>query len=150
MDPAKRQERIDLFTQHCAARGLPLTVQRRAVLEAILDLDTHPTADQVHLCVTGRMPEINRATVYRSLETLVGMGIITKACHPGRVVRYDPRTDPHHHLICLHCNYVLDVEDRRLTELPLPKIDTGSFTVTEHRVQLRGICQKCREAEAIG
>lgn len=146
MDPATRQARIGLFTQKCGEMGLPLTVQRRAVLEAVLDLDNHPTADQVHERVAGRMPEINRATVYRSLETLVGMGIITKACHPGRVVRYDPQTDPHHHLVCLRCDYVLDVEDPRLNELPLPEIE-ADFEVREHRVQLRGLCRSCREKE---
>jgi len=150
MDAATRQERIDIFTHSCAEFGLPLTMQRRAVLEAVLDLDDHPTADGVHELVADRMPEINRATVYRSLETLVGMGIINRLCHPGRVVRYDGRTELHHHLVCLRCTLVLDVDDERLNRLPIPDISQRDFVIKDLRVQLRGYCRSCREKEKKG
>jgi Fe2+ or Zn2+ uptake regulation protein len=117
------------------------------ILEAVLDLDNHPSADQVHERVARRLPGISRATVYRTLETLVRLGVITKACHPGRVVRYDRRTDVHHHLICLNCDEVADISDEHLDAIPLPDTSALGFELSDHRVQLRGICQTCREKE---
>jgi len=75
------------------------------------------------------------------------MGVITKACHPGRVARFDPRLELHHHLVCLHCNEFFDFEDHRLNELTIPDTSAFGFEVNDYRVQLRGICKTCRGIE---
>jgi Fur family peroxide stress response transcriptional regulator len=147
MDRQSRKQRMDLFAARCREGRVPLTAQRRQVLEALLDLDNHPTADQVHELVVQRMPEVNRTTVYRTLETLVGMGVIHKASHPGRVVRFDPRTERHHHLVCLRCDRVIDVWDENLEKLKIPDLSSTGFQVEDFQVQLRGVCRECRETE---
>lgn len=144
---ADRQQRLELFSQRSAEQGLPVTQQRRAVLEAVLEMDNHPTADQVHAQVSRVIPELNRTTVYRSLETLVNLGVLTRLCHPGRVVRFDPRTSVHHHLICLECDSVLDIDDERLNQLDLPDTSEQGFELQDFRVQLRGTCKECRRKE---
>jgi Fe2+ or Zn2+ uptake regulation protein len=138
---------MQLFLERCGEKHLPVTAQRRAVLEAVLELDNHPNAEQVHACVVRRMPEVNHTTVYRSLETLVKLGILTRLCHPGRVVRFDPRTRVHHHLICLQCDCVIDIEDDRLDELPIPDTSPHGFELQDHRVLMRGLCRLCRNKE---
>lgn len=147
MDPLDPQLRLQLLARRCKEEGLPVTTQRRAVLEAVLECDDHPSADAVHARVQKRLPEVSRTTVYRSLETLVRLGVITKACHPGSVVRFDPRTETHHHLVCLQCDRVMDLQDRALDALPIPDTSAVGFEVSDFRVQLRGICQRCREKE---
>jgi Fur family peroxide stress response transcriptional regulator len=147
MDRHTRWQHIEDSRHLCRERGLPLTPQRAAVLEAVLDLDNHPTADQVHEAVAGKKPGVSRATVYRALESLVGVGAITKACHPGKAVRYDSRTETHHHLVCLRCDEVVDITDERLDALPVPDTSRHGFEVSDFRVQLRGICRRCRELE---
>ena len=147
MDPITRQQRQEFFARRCKELGLPITSQRRAVLDAVLDRNDHPTADDVHTLVRRRLPEVSRTTVYRTLDTLVRLGIITKACHPGSVVRFDPRTELHHHLVCMHCDRVLDFEDARLDAVPIPDTSGTGFEVSDFRVQLRGICQHCRQKE---
>jgi len=147
LDAAAAQERLDLFAQRSGERGLPVTPQRRAVLAAVLGMDNHPTADQVHAEVERSFPGINRATVYRSLEALVSLGVVTRLCHPGHSTRYDPRTHLHHHLICLKCDSVLDFEDERLNQLELPDTSRQGFELRDFRVQLRGICMECLRKE---
>lgn len=141
---ASKQERIALFDRLCQEHGLRATVQRRVILETVLELDSHPTADQVYTGVVRRLPGVSRTTVYRTLESLAGLGVITKACHPGAVARYDSRTERHHHLICLRCDSVTDIIDSRLDELEIPDTSTYGFEVSDVRVQLRGLCQRCR------
>jgi len=149
MDVAVKLERLELFSTRCREGGLPITSQRRAVLEAVLSLENHPTADQVHERVIERLPELNRTTVYRALETLVAMDVITKISHPGRVVRFDRRTDKHHHLICMECEAVIDVDDADLDGVKIPDTSNLGFSVTDYRVQLRGLCHDCMRQEKV-
>jgi len=147
LDQPARTERIELFRRLCRERGERCTVQRRVILETVLDLDNHPSADLIFDAVKNRLPGIARTTVYRSLEHLAGMGVITKACHPGRAARFDPRLDLHHHLVCLQCNEFFDFEADGLNELTIPDTSAFGFEVNDYRVQLRGICKSCRESE---
>ncbi len=147
MDEQEKRQRLETFERLCRDRGLPITSQRRLILGAVLDLGNHPTADQIHDAVARRLPGISRTTVYRTLETLVRMEVITKTCHPGSVVRYDRRTEIHHHLICLRCDAVIDFSDEHLDSIRMPDTSTVGFELSDYRVQLRGICQRCREKE---
>ena len=147
LDEPARTERIELYRSICRQRGERCTVQRRVILESVLELDNHPSADQIFDAVEERLPGIARTTVYRSLEHLARIGVITKACHPGRVARFDPRLDLHHHLVCLHCNDFIDFEDEMLNGMPIPDTSVSGFQVNDYRVQLRGICKKCQEKQ---
>jgi len=147
MSEPTREQRRDDFGRLCRERGVPLTDQRRIVFEAVLDLDDHPTADQVHASLARRSPGVSRATVYRTLEGLARMGVITKACHPGKAVRYDRRTEVHHHLVCMRCDEVIDITEPRFDSLPIPDTKALGFRVDDMRVQLRGLCRRCSQEE---
>jgi Fe2+ or Zn2+ uptake regulation protein len=75
------------------------------------------------------------------------MGVITKTCHPGKSVRYDRRTELHHHLVCMRCDEVIDISDSRYDSLPVPDTTDLGFEVSDLRVQLRGTCRRCRDEE---
>lgn len=146
--PIDDQESLRRLEDICRKQGLPLTVQRRVVLETVLGREDHPTTDQVYEDVRGRIPGISRTTVYRVLDMLVRVGVISKACHPGAAARFDRNTRQHHHLVCLHCDRVIDVEDERLNALKLPSVSRFDFEIIEFRVQLRGICANCRKTQS--
>jgi len=137
--------RLREFESLCRARGLPLTVQRRAILTAVLERGDHPTADQVHAVVKKGIPGLSRTTVYRVLETLVGMGLIRQLHHPGASARYDGKIQRHHHLICTHCHAVIDVENSALDELNLSLTKKHGFEIHDYSVHFMGICAKCRQ-----
>ncbi len=143
-DHADIAARLVDFERLCRETGTPCTVQRRAILEAVLASDDHPTADQIYHDVSARQRGISRATVHRTLETLVRLGAVAKVCHLGRAVRYDGRLRPHHHLVCLRCDKIIDLVDERLDRLPLPDTSAHGFRTLDHRVELRGICKDCR------
>lgn len=142
-----RSESAGCAHARCEAAGLALTESRRLILDVVLDLGTHPTADEVHAEATRRQPGIGRATVYRALEAFVGAGVLTKAAHPGAAVRYDGAVDPHHHMVCSRCNRILDFTDRDLDALRVPDTSKWDFVVSDVQVVLRGLCQQCIETE---
>jgi Fur family peroxide stress response transcriptional regulator len=147
MDEQAKDQRLESLRWISQQRGLPLTPQRRAVLRAVLDHDDHPTADEVHAALGRRRVRVSRATVFRTLESLVRLGLITKACHPGSGVRYDGRIELHHHIVCLRCNRMRDISDPHLDAMRVPDTRSFGFVVSDFRVQLRGICRECREQE---
>ncbi len=134
----------------CRRHGVPLTVQRRVVLEALSRRTDHPTADQLLVDVRTRLPGVSRTTVYRVLETLVRLGLAVKTCTPGSAVRFDPRTERHHHLVCLQCDRVIDLHAPSLDALRLPPLRTSGFEISDYSVHFRGTCPQCRGRERAG
>ncbi|HVX67168.1 MAG TPA: transcriptional repressor [Bryobacteraceae bacterium] len=126
----------------CRRNGLPLTIQRRLTLEALARRRDHPTADQVLEDVRKQMPEISRPTVYRVLEALVRIGVARKVCHPGAAARYETETRRHHHLVCLDCEEMVDVDAPYLDHLRLPDV-RSRFHIEDYSIQFRGLCSRC-------
>ena len=129
--------------QNCRSRGLPMTIQRRLVLQALAPRADHPTADDIYIDVRKRIPEISRTTVYRVLEAFVRAGVARKVCHPGAAARYETLRDRHHHLVCVECGRMTDFEDARLDQLPLPDSTVHGFQFSDYTIQFRGLCANC-------
>lgn len=126
------------------ANGQRFTEQRAAVFRYLHATDAHPTADEVFLHVRGEVPGISLATVYKSLETLVGCGLAAKLTYGDGSARYDGRTDDHHHLRCVSCGRVADLpgraDDREVARLAA---SASEFEVTGYRLELTGYCADC-------
>lgn len=130
------------------AKGQRFTEQRAAVFRYVHRTDTHPTADEVFLHVREEVPGISLATVYKSLETLVGCGLVVKLTYGDGSARYDGRTDDHHHLRCVACGHVMDLDghadEGEVTRLAEAARD---FVVTGYRLELTGYCLRCAPAQ---
>lgn len=144
MRTPSRQQRIEHFERVHRERGLPLTIQRRAVFDAIVDRDDHPTADQVYEQIRRRVSGLSRATVYRILDKLVELGLIIETCHPGSAARFDAKIHQHHHLVCMACEKIIDVEDERLNHVDWPDVKGLGFQIREYHIHFRGLCADCR------
>jgi len=124
--------------------GQRFTEQRAAVYRYLVGTDTHPTADEVLVAVRHELPTISLATVYKSLETLVGCGLAIKLIYADASSRYDGRTDPHHHARCLGCGKVTDLPGHLpQCELDLLQERAKDFTVVGYRFELSGYCADC-------
>ena len=126
------------------ASGQRFTEQRAAVYRYLVRTSIHPTADEVLVGVRKQLPGISLATVYKSLETLVGCRLAVKLTYADASARYDGRTDPHHHARCLACGSVEDlpgvIPEREIEAL---RREAGAFTVIGYRLELSGYCSRC-------
>ena len=126
------------------ASGQRFTEQRAAVFRYLARTDVHPTADEVLVTVRQDLPGISLATVYKSLETLVGCGLAVKLTYGDHSARYDGRTDPHHHARCVVCERVVDlIGEIAPTEIEALRDKAAGFTVTGYRLELSGYCSEC-------
>lgn len=144
MKPDDIKRRLRQFESLCRERGLPLTVQRREILRAVLEREDHPTAEQIYDSLKDRMAGLSRTTVYRVLDTLVALGVTRRLDHPGAIARFDGKTRRHHHLVCKTCNRVVDVASGGLDNLRLPPRQRHGFQIEDYSVHFIGICAECR------
>lgn len=143
---AKLHQFQDVSRRH----ALPLTAQRRVVLEALAARVDHPTADQLYDEVRQLLPGMSRTTVYRVLETLVRLGIVQKISNPAARARFDANTDRHHHVTCVACDLVADIHGPELNELHLPTDVPQGFMVNDYSINFTGLCAHCHESRLPG
>ncbi len=134
----------EVLEEACRTHGLPVTAQRRELFEVLAARTDHPTADQIWESARERLPDLSRTTVYRALDTFVKLGVATKTPHLGISVRFDPRTERHHHAVCVVCDRVEDVESPRLDRVRLPDGEEIGFEIDDYSVHIRGVCADCR------
>ncbi len=125
------------------ARGLRLTAPRELVLAAVHELG-HATPDQVHAKVSETAAGINITTVYRTLELLEDLGLVTHA-HLSHGAPTYHRVDAaqHVHLVCRCCGAVDEVSSGLLTPLATTLRDERGFLIDIGHVALFGVCGAC-------
>lgn len=144
MSPAARRQRVDQFFAAHYESGLPITAQCRAVFEAILEPTDHPIVEQFYHSVRGQLPQISRMMVHRIPGKPVSLGPVAMPCHSGLAAYFAPNLDQHHHLVCLDCGHIIDLEDPRLDRIPWPKVISIGFTFQNYHVHFPGLCARCR------
>lgn len=115
---------------------------RRRVVELLERQDCALTA----LEIDKRLGDVGRATVYRALEQLQGLGLIQKVELGGDAAGYervDPGGEHHHHIVCQNCGKVIAFEDQRLEGAIVALGKRSDFNVASHEVTLRGECADC-------
>lgn len=122
--------------------GLKLTPQRLAILLYLEGNTGHPSAEEIYKAVSKKFPTMSFATVYNTLEMLRKRGdLLELTIDPARK-RFDPNTEPHHHLICLRCKRIVDIHNTY--SLNLPDAIMNEFEVTGNHIEFYGICRQCR------
>ncbi len=87
-------------------RGLVLTPQRRSIVDYLSRTCSHPTAAEIH-AATGAG---SLSTVYNTLALLEEIGLVRELRERGAESRYDPNTEAHHHLRCVECGRLHDID----------------------------------------
>jgi Fur family ferric uptake transcriptional regulator len=125
------------------SRGLRLTAQRQLVLEAVYVLG-HATPDQVHAEVAKTAAGINITTVYRTLELLEELGLVTHAhLSHGAPTFHAVGEQQHVHLVCRSCGSVEEVSSDLLAPLVEALERKKAFLVDIGHVALFGVCAAC-------
>lgn len=124
--------------------GLKTTPQRTAIYEALIRSTAHPTAEDLFTQVAPQFPMMSLNTVYYTLGVLRTSGLVHEVNIGHDRARFDANLSPHHHLICLGCQAVIDVMDPRLNRLNSPVGIPTDFEITSYQVAFRGFCGTCR------
>jgi Fur family ferric uptake transcriptional regulator len=127
------------------AHGLRATAQRRHVLSAIRNLG-HGTPEQVCERVQEQCPSLNLSTVYRTIELLESLGIVshTHLGH-GAPAYHEVQHADHLHLLCRRCGWIGEARSEHVRGLAGEVVTEFGFLADVGHLTLDGICSACRK-----
>jgi Fur family ferric uptake transcriptional regulator len=130
--------------------GLRLTQQRCITLRALCELHGHASADKIYERVRVCHGDVDLSTVYRNLEKLRDLRILSQTDLGRGCVEFEIVADqPHHHLICQSCGRVVDLDHDYLSPAEQAiRRDFGFEPALDH-LAIFGLCQACRSAEGV-
>ena len=127
-----------------ADRGPRLTRQRRAILDELKKLKTHPSAEELYRRLRRRMPNISLGTVYRNLELLTGQGKALRLEVGERKRRYDGDVTDHYHIVCIRCKRVDDIAPHLVAEMDKGLRTASDYEIIGHQLTFYGVCPECK------
>lgn len=131
------------------AAGERVTRQRLLVANALAAAGRRLTADQLYRSLRRREPAIGRATVFRTLETLVDAGVARRLELDGHVYAYVACLPAHHHHIaCTACGRVEEIDEAYVTPIARRLAREMGFEIDDARLDFYGRCATCRAEDA--
>ena len=125
-------------------KGYRLTPQRIMILSAIENSDSHISAEEIYTQVLAKYPNVNISTVYRTLELLKRLGLVTETDLRGGRVRYHPaEKGHHHHLVCQECGTIIDLDESMLSDLKSALLREYKFSADLRHLAIFGRCTDC-------
>ena len=126
--------------------GYRLTGPRRAVADRIAARAGHFTAANLVDDAAARRLDMSRATIFRTLEALEGVGAIERIDLPTGDHAYitcEPAAH-HHHVVCRRCGRANDVDDAGLAAVVERIAGETGYRINAHRLELFGLCPACQ------
>jgi Fur family peroxide stress response transcriptional regulator len=124
-----------------AENNLKITPQRIAVLEVILGLEYHPSAENIVDYIRLNFPHVPIGTVYKILDAFLEKGIIKRVETENGILRYDAVQEKHHHLYSADSERIEDYYDDELNKILIEyfkKKKIPDFTIEDIKVHITG------------
>ena len=138
--------REDEFVALCRSHGLAATHQRRVIYATVASLHGHPSPELIYEKVKKKIPSISLATVYNNVRTFLASGMLREVSMHHGSLRVEPNEHEHHHLVCVRCKTIFDLDAKNLGPLRL-KTQPRGFRITRIAVDVLGICAACAAKE---
>ncbi|MCH8028712.1 MAG: transcriptional repressor [Candidatus Dadabacteria bacterium] len=137
------EQQVQWFIGLCKETGMKVTPQRVAIYRELAATDEHPSAEAIFNKIKTYFPNVSLTTVYRTLETFEGRGVISVVNTLYNAARWDAKTEQHNHLVCVSCKKVEDLYDDTSVNLELD--NKKGFRVLGYNLLINGICKECQE-----
>ena len=125
------------------ARGYRLTPQRQLVLQAVAELG-HATPDDIVTAVRRTATSVNISTVYRTLELLEELGLVTHTHLGHGPPTYHAATDDDHvHLVCRVCGTVTETAPGLVDGVVAELLEAEGFRADVGHLAIFGTCRNC-------
>ena len=140
---------LNTLTSALHGAGMRITPQRVAICELLASSDEHPTAANIYDELKPRFASLSLATVYNTLDALVGLGVVNVLGHAGDdTVHYDADTAPHVNLACISCSKIIDIPSEHVTHLDEEITSASGYKLLGARVLYYGLCPSCQKKQA--
>lgn len=136
---------VDQSIQRLKHNNVRITPQRYAILEFLIDHDTHPTADDIYRALADQFPSMSVATVYNNLRLFTKLGLVKEMKYGDSSSRFDFASTEHYHAICSECGKIEDIYYPGLDDVEVVTSNLTGFEVSSHRLEIYGLCPDCQK-----
>ena len=139
-------EIIQQVRDEARRRGVRWTNQRQVIVETFITSADHLTVEELHRRVRALDASVSAATVYRTINMLVEIGVAVKRHFGDGSATFESNLSKHHHdhLVCLSCNKIEEFELQAIEDLQEGVATEHGFHLVHHRLELYGICKTCQ------
>ena len=136
-------------TDELKQAGLKATRPRLMILQLLEDAEErHLTAEGVYRSLLDAGEEVGLATVYRVLTQFEQAGLVKRHHFDGERAFFELDENKHHdHMVCMRCGKVEEFVNDEIERLQREVAAQHDFKLTDHRMELYGLCENCREEE---
>lgn len=140
-------EEKKVYYEYLSFHNIKQSKQREMVLDIFLSYEGHLTTQELYDLVRLKDKEIGVATVYRAMKVICDSGLASEIDVGDGNKRYEHKYNhPHHdHLICTKCGKLIEFNNPKIEQIQMDVCKEMDFQPCEHRLQIYGICKKCRE-----
>jgi Fur family ferric uptake transcriptional regulator len=129
-------------------KGYRFTTQRAAVLQILHETDEHITAGEIYQDVKTKYPKLNKSTIYRTLELMKQLGLVTETDFGGdRFCYHLGEKGLHHHLICRKCGRIIDLDESAIESLNKFLVNSYNFVPEIRHLAIFGRCLSCQSKD---
>jgi Fe2+ or Zn2+ uptake regulation protein len=125
-----------------------MTTARQLILSELDGAKSHLTAMQIFDNLKERLPSLSLSTVYRSLEYLVENQLVSVSdLGLGSPAYESIESHIHHHLVCLNCKEIYQLEDEIVSQFFEKLQKEKNFVIHSNHLILYGHCQFCQNVD---
>ncbi|MEM1270539.1 MAG: Fur family transcriptional regulator [Bacteroidota bacterium] len=152
---ARHSEVRGIFQAYLKDSNLRQTPERFAILDAVYETEGHFDADELYLKLKESGTRVSRATVYNTLDLLLGCNLVGKHQFGQNQAKYERAYSywQHDHLICIDCNEIFEFCDPRIHGIQEMVAGIYEFNIKHHSLEMYGHCARksCqnKESEAV-
>lgn len=128
-------------------KGYRITPQRRVIVEKIVQTAGLLTVAEIWKLVRTEYNDIGLDTIYRNINVLAEMGILTPITGIGNdSTRYElADANHHHHVVCIKCGQAVCIDYCPINQEFSEMLRQKGYELIRHNVELLGVCAKCKD-----
>jgi Fur family ferric uptake transcriptional regulator len=141
------EQLLNNFRELLKKNNLKFTIQREVILETLYHSNEHLTPESLHHLIQEKYPDLKTgiATIYRTLALLEDSSMVTSLSFGAQGKKYELGAKNHHdHMICTKCGNIIEFVDQDIEDKQQQIADSIGFRISDHSMQIYGICKKCQ------
>ena len=138
---------MQVFMEYLQEHKLKLTPHRQLILDIFLENEGHRSAEDIYRMVRQKDPRVGYTTVYRTMKILADCGLARPVDLADGITRYEHlyNHEHHDHMICMQCGNSIEFYRPEIETLQDEASMQLGFRVTDHKLQIYGLCKECRK-----
>ncbi len=137
-------EGVEVVLDMLRSEGNRVTTSRRLLIRCLIEAKSHLTAEEIADDLERRAPDIHLSTIYRNLDELERLGVVSHSHLGHGPATYHLSTKVHGHLVCEDCGVAIEAPDEIFSQLALEIMEKHDFTIDTHHFAVLGRCGPCQ------